>query len=149
MIIDKIKNSKMYHSLHPGIAEGLKFLASADFNSIAPGKYEIQGDEIFVIVQDYQTQPKEEKRWEAHRKYIDIQYIASGAELMGYANIDKLDPVTEYDSAKDIIFLEGKGDFLEAQTGTFVILAPDDAHMPGVDLNGTQDVRKAVVKVML
>lgn len=149
MIIDSIKNARIYFGIAPGIEKALKWLESQDFSSLVPGRYEIEGDEIFAMVQDYETVPKEEKRWEAHRKYIDVQFIASGTELMGFSNIVSLETVEEYNDEKDITWLEGEGDFATAEAGNFVILFPHDAHMPGCAVGKPELVRKVVVKVRI
>jgi YhcH/YjgK/YiaL family protein len=147
MIVDKLTNTAAYRELGPGIAAAFDYLKSQDFTKIPAGKYEIDGDNCFAIVQDYETVPQIEKRWVAHRKYIDIQYIANGAEYIGYANLDTLEVVEDYDEAKDITWLEGNGDFITVNPGTFVILYPQDAHMPGVAIYGSKPVRKVVVKI--
>jgi YhcH/YjgK/YiaL family protein len=99
-------------------------------------------------VSDYETAPAEEKGWEAHRRYIDVQYIASGTEKMGYAEISALRVVSEYDEDKDIIWLDGDGDFVTAHAGTFVVFFRQDAHKPGVTVENPCSVRKVVVKVL-
>lgn len=147
MIVDKLVNAAAYRALGPGIAAAFDYLKSQDFSRISPGRYDITGDECFAIVQDYDTVHPEEKRWEAHRRYIDVQYIVSGAERIGYANLDALDVVEHYDEIKDITWLEGSGDFITVNPGTFVVLYPHDAHMPGVAIDGPRTIRKVVVKI--
>ncbi len=147
MIIDNISNASQYYSLGPRIKLALEYLQRFDAESVPPGRYEISGDEVFALVQDYATKPREAKRWEAHRDYIDVQFVASGSELMGYADRSALGPA-EYDSVKDIEFPDGEGgEFLRVPAGTFVIFTPDDAHIPGVSIDGPEEVRKVVVKV--
>jgi len=146
MIIDKISNASLYYCLGPGIKSALTYLASQDFSQLQQGRYDI-ADGCYAIIQDYETVPKEEMRWEAHRKYIDVQYIASGNELIGHTDITKLSVVEAYNLEKDITWLEGKGDFASMTTGSFMILFPHDAHMPGVCHNNVNSVRKVVVKV--
>ena len=97
-------------------------------------------------MQNYETKSKENWFWEAHRQYIDIQYIIKGTELIGYSNIDYLKS-GEYDDAKDLLVLYGDGVFLEVRAGTFVILMPQDAHMPGIAVSTSQSVGKIVLKV--
>ncbi|MEN6521033.1 MAG: YhcH/YjgK/YiaL family protein [Armatimonadota bacterium] len=149
MIVDKLANAASYRALGPGIAAAFDYLKSQDFSKIPAGKYEIDGDKCFAMVQDYETVRRAEKRWESHRKYIDVQYIANGAEHIGYANLNTLKVVENYDEAKDITWLEGCGDFITVSRGTFVILYPQDAHMPGVAIDGPEPVRKVVVKIAM
>lgn len=146
MVIDQISNASLYYELGPGIETGLRYLETTDFSSVEPGKYDIDNG-CHVIVQNYLTKPREEKRWEAHQKYIDIQFIADGAELMGYADIRTLRVIEKYNESKDVTWLEGAGSFFTIRAGVFVILFPDDAHMPGVEIAAPDNVRKVVVKV--
>ena len=145
MIIDKLENACFYYNLNAKIEKALRYLQDNDLSEFDNGKYEIDNDNIFVLIQDYDT--KTEGKWEAHEKYIDIQYIIKGREKMGYVNIDELKPVTDYDKDKDILFLEGDGNFVIADEGYFVIFAPQDAHMPGMMIDMPEYVKKAVVKI--
>jgi len=97
-------------------------------------------------VQEYETKPRELGFWEAHRQYMDIQYVASGVELMGFANLNYL-RVGGYDESKDFVPGFGEGTFFEMHAGTFTIFAPQDAHMPGIATGNPQPVRKIVMKV--
>lgn len=147
MITDSIRNAELYRSLGDGIAEALDYLASHNLQELEPGRHDIHGDDLFIMVIDYDTAHLEEKRWEAHRKYIDVQYVTSGIEQIGWAQLGSLKVVEEYDQDKDIAWYKGKGDFVTIPTGTFMILYPHDAHMPGVALDQPASVRKVVVKV--
>lgn len=149
MIVDKLKNASLYYGISENITESLKYLQTTDLSQLSNGKYEIKGDEIFVIVQDYNSKSLSEGKFESHRKYIDIQYIIKGVEKMGYVNVDNLNPLTEYDKEKDIQFFEGNGDFVTVYNGSFTIFFPQDAHMPGIQLNNFEYVKKAVVKIKI
>ena len=147
MITDSLQNASLYYGISEKIAEGLKYLEKTDLSELENGKYEIKGDEIFVIVQDYNTKQLSEGKFEAHRKYIDIQYIIDGAEKMGYVNVHNLKHSTEYDEEKDIQFFNGNGDFVTVEEGSFTLFAPQDAHMPGIEVKTSEYVKKAVVKI--
>lgn len=146
MVVDSIKHASLYISLSPGVEIALRYLSSTELTKLEVGRYELDCG-CYAIVQDYETVPREEKRWEAHRKYIDVQFIAGGSELMGYAPCSALKSVEPYDDAKDIEWFEGDGSFVPAEARTFVILYPHDAHMPGVADGSPGPVRKVVVKV--
>lgn len=156
MIIDQLKNASLYSKINKNIETALNYLSDTDLSNLKPGryepirydpiKYEIDGSGIFALIQTYDTKPKENGFWEAHRQYIDIQYVIKGTELIGYANIDHLRS-GEYDDAKDLLVLYGDGVFLEVREGNFVILMPQDAHMPGIAVTTSQSVEKIVVKV--
>jgi YhcH/YjgK/YiaL family protein len=148
MIIDRLEKASLYQAVHKRLAAAFDYLQKADLDKVEPGTHEIEGRKVYVMVQQYETKPIEKGRWEAHRKYIDVQYVHQGAELFGYANLLELKP-GNYDEAKDFLSLEGKekGDFFLVRQGTFVILFPQDGHMPGMAVSTPQPVRKFVVKV--
>ncbi|MBI5192324.1 MAG: YhcH/YjgK/YiaL family protein [Nitrospirae bacterium] len=146
MIIDLLKNASLYSKMNRKIETALNFLRDTDLSNIKPGRYEIDGSDIFALMQTYDTKPRENGFWEAHRQYIDIQYVIKGTELIGYSNIDHLKS-GEYDDAKDLLVLYGDGVFLEVREGTFVILMPHDAHKPGIAVTTSKPVSKIVVKV--
>jgi YhcH/YjgK/YiaL family protein len=127
---------------------GFYFLQTADLENIAPGRVDIDGNQVFALVQEYDTKPKEQGFWEAHRKYIDIQYVVGGIEHMGYANLAQLD-AGDYDESKDFLPLQGTGSFLLLPAGMFTLFMPEDAHMPGMAVDDPQPVKKVVVKVAI
>ena len=150
MITDTIKNTRLYKAISPRIAKALEILTTEDFAKKDTGKYEVDGKNIYYMVQRYTTKPIEEGKFETHRKYIDIQFIAAGEEMLGYASVDSLEPDTEYDNEKDYALFKRSDAFtpITLTTGMFCILFPDDAHMPCRELNGKAcDVVKVVVKV--
>lgn len=151
MIKDNIKNANLYYSLSPLIEAGLKYLEYTDFPKVECGKYEISGNDVYAIVQEYTSKVKEEGRFEAHKKYIDIQYVIKGSELMGYGEISNFDEATEYSEEKDLVFLEPKNtclkDFITTGEREFVIFCPSDAHMPSIAIDTPNYVKKVVVKV--
>ncbi|MDK2799302.1 DUF386 domain-containing protein [Thermoanaerobacteraceae bacterium SP2] len=149
MIVDNIKNIDFYLKINDGIAHGLKYIKDNDLTKLDVGKYEIDGEHLYLMIQNYKTKPINEGKWEAHRRYVDIQYIMQGKETVGYANVNKLRPFNEYDKTKDIVFLKGSGDFFTISEGYFAIFAPEDAHMPCIAYKEPQFVKKAVIKVLI
>lgn len=147
MIIDKLNNASLYYGISERIAKALKYLQNNDLSEFQNGRYDIDSDNIFVLVQDYNTKPLSEGKYEAHRKYIDIQYIIKGEEKLGYVYVHKLKTSTDYDEVKDIVFFNGEGDFVTAEEGTFIIFYPEDAHMPGIESEICEYVKKAVIKI--
>lgn len=146
MIIDQLKNASLYFGMSEKLATALRYLQNADISNVKPGKYEIDGSNIYALVQQYETKPRENGFWEAHRRYIDVQYIIKGVELIGYASLEHL-KAGEYDDAKDFLPVQGDGDFFVVRAGTFVIFAPQDAHMPGLTVSTPQTIEKIVLKV--
>jgi YhcH/YjgK/YiaL family protein len=150
MIIDRLEKASLYKGIHKGLAAAFDYLQKTDLGKVEPGTHEIEGRKVYVMVQQYETKPMEKGRWEAHRKYIDVQYVHQGVERFGYANVLELKS-GNYDEAKDFLSLEGegKGDFFLVRQGTFVILFPQDGHMPGMAVSTPQPVKKFVVKVAM
>jgi YhcH/YjgK/YiaL family protein len=148
MIADLLTNAHLYTALGARIARGLEFLSTADLRALTPGKHELEGKKLFVLVSDYVSKPESECRWEAHRHYLDLQYMVSGVERMGVAPTAHMKE-TEYQADRDIEWLEGAGDFLTFGPGQFMILWPGDAHMPGVAVNAPAAARKVVVKIAI
>lgn len=130
--------------LNKRVVEGLEFLAKTDFSKLEDGRHVIN-DYMYVNVETYQT--KEDALFEAHRDYIDIQYIISGEEKIGVTKYSDCTENIPYDKERDIEFLNGEGEFYPMRTGDYMILYPTDAHKPSISLNEKATVRKAVVKV--
>jgi YhcH/YjgK/YiaL family protein len=147
LIIDKLSNANLYYGLHPRIKKGLEFLIENDVHSLKPGKHEIEGPNLFVIIQEYETIQVEQGRWESHYKYTDIQLMIHGEEQMGYANVEDLEVVEEH-KEKDRLSLEGNGTLLLVNQGSFAIFSPEDAHMPTLCVHEPQYIKKAVVKLL-
>lgn len=146
MIIDQLKNASLYFGISERLATAFHYLQNIDMSSLVQGRHEIDSSNIYAMVQSYETKTKEKGIWEAHRRYIDVQYIVNGVELIGYANIGHL-KAGEYDDDRDFLPLQGDGDFFEVKAGTFVILLPQDAHMPGIAASTPQTVDKIVLKI--
>lgn len=148
MIIDTLDNAPRYYNLGERIATALKYLQDNDCTRLAAGTLAIQGEQIFALVQDKTTKPREQGVWEAHRKHIDVQLVAAGVEEMGYANIQSLTVKQPYDEQADYALFEGRGSFVSVPAGSIVIFFPEDGHMPGLAADGQPAaVRKVIVKV--
>ena len=147
MILDQLANSSVYEKLHPGFNSAFYFLRKTDLATISEGRYAIDGERIYALVQSYDTKPLAEGLLEAHTRYIDIQYLITGEELIGYAPLADQAVRTPYDTDKDIAFLEGAAEPIRVQQGQFAIFFPHDAHMPGRTTGEPKLVRKVVIKV--
>jgi len=147
MILDQLKNAKLYFSLGERISKALQYLETSDFSNIEPGRYDIDGDNIFASVSIYNTKPLSSTKWEAHKKYIDLQYVASGKEKMGITSSDKVIPIEEYNEDHDCSIYKGDGNYVYVEEGSFIIFFPSDIHMPGISINIPKEVKKVVVKV--
>ena len=147
MVADLISRSDKYKTLHPLFGAAFEFLKRPDLAEIAPGRYALQGDALFAIVQDYETKPVERGVLEAHRRYIDIQYIVSGSESVGYAPFETQPETVAFSKEKDIGFYEGSFALCPLQAGSLMILWPEDAHAPGLSSGASAKVRKVVIKI--
>ena len=147
MITDRLDNAATYRGLGKRMSAALRFLKRTDFSRVAPGRHEIDGANIYVLVQNYETKPREQGRWEAHRRYIDVHYMAEGAERIGFANVQDLKAAGEYCRKDDYVLFEGEGNSLVLREGCFAIFYPQDAHMPCLAVGGPEPVLKIVVKV--
>ena len=151
MILDQLDNALLYGALGRNIAIGLALLNEESVQEATPGKYEVDGENLFYIVDEYETKPVEEGRLEIHRKYMDIQYIVSGCECIGTAPLEGLAEQTPYDGQKDLAFYDAAPDMtkLVLKPGMFAIFWPNKPHMPGRTVENTERVKKIVIKIRM
>ena len=149
MILDTLLHWRRYAGLSPRFPAAFEFLEGLGAN-VETGRHELDGDNLFALVQAYTTKPAADAQFEAHRRYIDIQCVLSGQETIFWAPLAGLRRVASpYDEKADIIFfpLEPPALPVRVGTGQFAILFPDDAHAPGRVWESPGDVVKVVVKV--
>ncbi len=148
MVVDHLAQADKYKALHPGISKALDYLKNTDFMQMAVGRYELEGDKLTAIVNEYATVDAAAEQMEAHRKYIDVQYIVSGAEQMGIACFQNQTISKEYDVEKDYLLVADAPDyFIRVSPGMFTIFFPTDLHMPNLIDRESTTVRKVVMKV--
>ena len=147
MVTDRLAHAALYRPLSSRISAAFDYLTSHDFTKMEDGRHDIEGDHMFALVQRYTSKSLGEGRWEAHRKYIDLQLVVAGTERIGYVAIEQL-TAEPYDAARDLMFLSGTaGQWITLPAGHFMLLWPGDAHMPGIQADGAADVLKVVVKI--
>ena len=149
MILDSLKNKAQYASLHPRFQKVFDFIDNTDLAALPCGRHDIDGDSIFVMVQELDLREVKDARLELHRKYIDIQLLLNGpAEMFGWSEKkDCLTPETEFDEAKDIqLFTDIPQCFYTVSKGQFTILYPEDGHAP---MLGEGFVKKCIFKIAL
>ena len=150
MVVDRIENSSIYAPLGARIARGLGFLERLVDTELSDESVEIDGDAVFARVQRYTSVAGEGRFYEAHRRYIDIQYIASGSETIRVTNLDGLDEQTLDAAERDVAFYrQAAGTDLILKPGDFAILYPHEAHLPMMPVDEPAEVRKVVVKVLV
>ncbi|AZG74766.1 YhcH/YjgK/YiaL family protein [Shewanella livingstonensis] len=151
MIVDTLANRHLYTSLSPRLAKALAHLAETDFSQLEVGNYPLEGKDIFVIVNDYETKPKEIEPFEVHQQYIDVQYVVSGEEEFGYLPLTNQIPSKAYFAKHDYAEFDYQSNqddaaFIPLKAGMFALFFPGDIHMPGTSAI-PQKVRKVVIKV--
>ena len=148
MILDRLENINYYKNLDENLTLGLEYLRDTDFSKLEMGKYEIKGDEVFAILQSYDTKEEVDCKLEAHKKYVDIQYMVSGNEIMGvvpFAN----QKITKDLPDNDVTFFEGVGEHILVKEGSFTVFFQRDVHAPGIKVKTSEKIIKVVVKVAL
>jgi YhcH/YjgK/YiaL family protein len=125
------------------------FLKNTDLLKSDLKRYDIDGDNLFATISEYMTKNEEIAKFEAHRKYIDIQYVVSGKEIMNLTPLKTVKEVlTPYDATKDIEFITVSQIVnFKATPSNFFIFFPGDAHRPGLKDGENSMVRKIVIKV--
>jgi YhcH/YjgK/YiaL family protein len=137
-----------YHKNPERWQKAFEYLKTTDLTDTAPGKTELDGENLFVSVAEYIPKKREEVRFESHEKYIDIQYVIKGEELMGITTHDKVTLDEPYNEEKDITFytFDG-GDYRLATPANFLVFFPEDMHRPSISTGDSAMVKKVVIKV--
>ena len=150
MIIDRLENALIYSALHKKIGAAFHYLQTTDLALIAPGRYEIEGNDLFAIVQEYDTMDSAGEQMESHKKYFDVQYMIHGEELVGHAILNGHTIAKEYDLENDfMLYADAPSFFSKMAAGTFMVFFPHDLHMPCIKQHEPERVKKVVVKVKL
>lgn len=151
MIFDVAKNLDFYRDL--GVdgryAKAVDFLKDTDLYSLAAGRYEIDGKDVYANVLEYTTSAWEDVKYEAHDHYTDIQYMIDGSEVMAYIPVDRLVTDTPYNAEKDVTKYQDtdQGLSVVVNSGQFMIFQPWDGHKPNVANGSPAAVKKIVVKI--
>ena len=127
--------------------EAFVFLRNQDLQTLPPGRYPIEGDQVFAIVTQNPTKDLDSTLWESHRDYIDVHYVAAGEEIIGVSPSGNLTITRAYDAAKDVVNYSGNGEMYPAKPGTFFIFFPSDAHRPAISPGGHAADKKIVIKI--
>lgn len=148
MILDVLDRGHHYLEMHPLFGKAFAFLRNTDLMQLAPGRHDIEGDRLYVSIDQEVGRGHEGARLEHHRRYIDIQVCLEGDEQIGWLPLGCCNERTEpFDPARDVgFFKERPHSWISLTPGTFAVFFPADAHAP---LAGTGPVRKAIVKVMV
>ena len=146
MIVDTIQRADSYASLHPDFGRAFEFLRRPDLGRLSPGRNDIDGSRLYAMVIKDKGRPREEAKLEAHRRYIDIQFVVSGVDEMGWKPLAACGKVSmAYNREQDAALFDDRPDsWIAVGPGALAIFYPDDAHAP---MAGAGPIHKVVVKV--
>ena len=149
MILDRVENFEQYfgvHMLFPAVAE---YIAQYLKKPVDPGVYEIYGQDLFVKVQNYET--RDSGFLEVHDRYIDVQYVVEGEEMVEYDAREGLETAVYYDTDEDVLFLRDseQPQSFRLKQGDIAIFFFNDAHKPALRVQKPTRVKKLVFKVKL
>lgn len=146
MIQGSLKNTAQTAAINPKFKAFFDYVNSVDLATIAEGKIELDGDDLFVICAEIDGKEQCDAALEAHHKYIDIQLLLSGNERMGWKPLEDASDITKpYNEETDLVFYaEEADDFVNLKPGQFAVFFPEDLHAPGI---GNGKIRKLIAKV--
>lgn len=152
MILDQAKNLDKYKGLGIGdrYAKAVEWLKNTDLASLPVGTYEIDGRDVYAMIQEYTTKQWENGNFETHDNYTDVQYVIKGKEILGYVGRDNLTAVKmPYDPARDLTFYEEPASSLACAcvADDFMIFFPTDGHKPQIASGEQSPVKKCVLKI--
>ena len=150
MIFDKMSNAGKHTCQFPDMKLISEFADKFYDQQLPDGTYELDGRRVFAMIQSFcSKQQTADSTYEAHRDYIDVQFVVDGQEKIQYADLDTVELVQEhYSEGKDIAFYRGEAQqTFVVSAGSFLLLEPRDAHMPGLSVDADAPVRKIVFKI--
>lgn len=145
--VNKQEFAKQYQAGKELWDKAFNYLRQTDFVNLKPGKYAIDGENVFALVSEGATKELDKTMWEAHKNYQDIHFVISGKEKIGITPVTSATISKEYDASKDIAFFTSKGKYYVSSPENFFIVFTQDAHRPGVKTEGADTVKKVVIKV--
>ena len=149
MIVTDLEHAQEQTALTPALQKAFDFLRQHEAHALPDGRVEIDGEQVYALVQSYETY-RGEPKFEAHRKYLDVQYVAAGEEIIGWAFIERMAVDAAYDEAKDVCLGRvAAADMtpVRLSAGHLAVLYPTDAHAPKLAAGTPTSVKKIVVKV--
>lgn len=161
MIYDSIENATLYKGISKNLDTAIDYVTSNDFHGMEAQTIEVDGREVYAMIQPYKTEGTEGREYEAHRNYIDLQFVVSGYETMICRAVEGLEVTMPYDPKKDAALYAlspaagagepnlpyGGGTEVRLKPGDFALFFPHDAHVPKIMSEKPADVLKVVVKV--
>jgi YhcH/YjgK/YiaL family protein len=156
MIVSALENIDRYIASNQALKKAVEFLRRLDVNASEEGRegrrIDIDGRDMFAIVRRYETLVTEEPVLEFHRKYIDVQYIVSGEEAIGWLPVEDMIVTRDYDEEKDICFgtaPSGRISYIYLPVGRVAVFYTDDGHAPGLAPGLAAGAPSSVCKVVI
>ncbi|MBQ8141230.1 MAG: YhcH/YjgK/YiaL family protein [Clostridia bacterium] len=150
MIIASIKNKdfEKYFSVHPRLKPALEAAVELIEKGAADGKYEIDGDNIYLTISTYETKTHDNAKLEIHKDYIDVQLVIEGKELIGMDSVEGLEVISPYTTDYALYVMSEDYDKIFLGAGEFAVIFPNEGHAPCMAADGTPSkVRKMVIKI--
>ena len=152
MILDTIENMENYQNLNTDFEKAFDFLTKTDLSTLKIGRHDIDGDNIYALIQEYETTELEDRYLETHDLYADLQYVLSGKESMYFADSKCIFQIKEeYSPTSDATLFHKTEDLTKCimTDGDFVIFFPGEYHIPQCKFNNPSKVFKIVIKSFL
>lgn len=148
MIIDTLKYAHHYYGMLPGLEKAMHYIKTTDFSKVAAGRYEIDGNRVVALIQEYDTM--ENPPWESHEFHVDVQYLIEGEEIIGYNPLKGMTPSQPYNAQDDYDLLHDvEGSYVTLKDDVFMLLYPQDGHQPRKAAGKPMPVRKCVIKILI
>ena len=150
MIVADLKHLGHQVAMTPLLKQAIDFLLLRDLTGLPDGRVDIDGERVFAIVQCYETVRTDAPQFEYHKKYIDVQFVVSGREIIGWTPAERIAVTAPYEAEKDIAFgtvPQGEWSPVLVTAGQAAVFWPEDGHAPRLAADASSTVRKIVVKV--
>ncbi|MDX9957715.1 MAG: YhcH/YjgK/YiaL family protein [Clostridia bacterium] len=160
MIADSIRNKNLYAGISARLAQALDYVEVQKKTGFTGQTVELDGRQVYAMYQSYVTESTEGRQYEAHRRYIDVQYIVEGEEVIRAADFAGMTEMSGYDAENDIQWFmpeaaatigsqAGAVNTIHLKAGQFAVFFPQDAHMPKLASDSPGAVKKIVVKIAI
>lgn len=146
MITGNIENLAVYRGMSKNIDKAIDFILTLEKTD--DGDYEIDGKNVYAMINTISPKSLNEMAYESHRKYIDLHYIIDGTEILGYERTKLCTAKNEYDSEEDYQLYSAQGNLIKMKKGDFYIVHPFDAHAPECNKSG-EKIKKVIIKIKI
>ena len=145
--INAVTFAQQYHKNKAAWDKAFAFMRDSDMTKMKPGKYTIDGTDVYATITEGPEKTFEQSAWESHRKYIDLQYVIKGKEKIGVTPVLGAAIIQPYDEKADIAHYISDGQFYVGDPTVFFLFFPSDAHRPNIHVDGYDVVKKLVIKI--